>query len=85
MDAAADGSSESSSITKAASNSAGSGPRGGGPSPSFGLDLLGCVEGDSVRVEGRLVELDLDTGAVPADFWRACSSAMRESIAPLSR
>lgn len=36
------------------------------------------------EVERRTVEFDLATGEA-ADFWRACSSAMRESMAPLRR
>lgn len=51
------------------------------------------MEGDSFREEerraGELVELDRDNvGSEPepvVDFWRACSSAIRESMAPLSR
>lgn len=51
------------------------------------------MEGDSFREEerraGELVELDRDNaGSEPepvADFCRACSSAIRESMAPLSR
>ena len=76
-----EGSSESSSMTKAVSNSEGSGPRAGVPSLSFGFAFRGLAEGESVR---RAVELDLATGA-GADFWRACSSAIRESTACLRR
>ena len=36
------------------------------------------------EVERRTVEFDLATGEA-TDFWRACSSAMRESMAPLRR
>jgi hypothetical protein len=78
-----EGSSESSSITKAPSNSEGSGPLLC-PS-SFGFGLLGFVAGDSVRDSDlRTVDADLDMGDV-VDFWRACSSAILESIAPFIR
>ena len=54
---------------------------------SFGF-LRGLEEGDSVlEVDLLTVDADLE-GVVVAEvaiFWRACSSAMRESIAPLSR
>jgi hypothetical protein len=80
-----EGSSDSSSITKAVSNSDGSGPL---PLPllSFGFGLCGLDEGESVReVDLRAEEADLDTEGEAVAFWRACSSAMRESIAPLIR
>lgn len=78
-------SSGSSSMTKAFSNSEGSGPLTLVPS-SLGLGRRGFVAGDSVR-EFDLCALDddLETGAPVTDFWRACSSAMRLSIAPLIR
>ena len=54
---------------------------------SFGF-RRGLEEGDSVlEVDLLTVDADLE-GVVAAEvavFWRACSSAMRESIAPLSR
>ena len=73
--------SSSSSITKAVSNSDGSGPREPS-STTLGLGL--------VRFAGSArVEFDLDTVAEPAAdalaFARACSSAILESMAPLSR
>lgn len=78
-----EGSSESSSITKAPSNSEGSGPLLG-PS-SLDLGLLGFIAGDSVRdVDLRTVDGDLEIGDV-VDFCRACSSAILESIAPFIR
>lgn len=55
---------------------------------SFGF-RLGLEEGDSVREVDRLtVDADLEGVVAVAEvaiFWRACSSAMRESMAPLSR
>jgi hypothetical protein len=79
-----DGSSESSSMTKAPSNSEGSGPLLVA-SLSLGFGFLGLEAGDSVReVDLRTVEDDLEIGEAE-DFWRACSSAIRESIAPLIR
>jgi len=76
--------SSSSSITKAASNSAGSGPRPVGAVPSsFGFARLGLAEGESVREEDlRADEPDRDTAGgvddvVAEAFWRACSSAIR--------
>lgn len=79
-----EGPSDSSSITKAFSNSEGSGPRAVDPSLSFGRARLGLDAGDSVLELDRLaVEADLATEG--AAFARACSSAIRESIAPLSR
>lgn len=84
-----DGSSDSSSITKVPSNSEGSGPLITAASSSFGFGFRARLAGDSVRDEvdcRPAVEADLEIGAVDAAaFWRACSSAMRESIAPLIR
>jgi hypothetical protein len=80
-----EGSSGSSSITKAFSNSEGSGPLAAIPSLSFGLGFRSFDDGESVLdVDLRAEEADLDTG-VPAAFWRACSSAIRESTAFFNR
>lgn len=63
-----DMSSDSSSITKAVSNSEGSGPRAGAAS-SLGLGRLGFAEGESVLELNLLaVEADLETGAGVAAF-----------------
>jgi hypothetical protein len=78
-----DGSSESSSITNAASNSEGSGPLVPS-STSFGLARL-LRAGDSVLEDVDLLVLDAVPAGVAAAFARACSSAILESIAPLSR
>ena len=60
-----EGSSDSSSITKAFSNSEGSGPLAVIPSLSFGLGLRGFDEGESVLDVGlRAVEPDLDIGVL---------------------
>ncbi len=81
----------SSPTTNSGSNSAGSGPL---PSPPASLDLddspcLVLTDGESVRAPDRFAddedrEGDCD-GGCSAAFWRACSSAMRESMAPLRR
>ena len=77
--------SASSSIMKAFSNSEGSGPLAVSPSLSFGLGLRGFDDGESVLdVDLRAAEVDLDVGA-PVSFWRACSSAIRESTAFFNR
>ena len=75
----------SSSITKALSNSEGSGPLGSLDTSTF-LLLDPLAAGDSFREEADLpaVEADLAMG-VPEAFARACSSAMRESTAALMR
>ena len=79
-----EGPSDSSSITKAFSNSEGSGPRAVEASLSFGRGRLGFEAGESVlELDRRAVEADLATGG--AALARACSSAIRESMAPLSR
>jgi hypothetical protein len=61
-----DGSSDSSSITKAFSNSEGSGPLAGASPLSFGFGRLGFEAGDSPVLEEDLaaVEEDLEIGAV---------------------
>ena len=61
-----EGSSDSSSITKAFSNSEGSGPLAGASPLSFGFGRLGFEAGDSPVLEEDLaaVEEDLEIGAV---------------------
>jgi hypothetical protein len=79
-----EGSSESSSITKAPSNTEGSGPLAPS-STSFGRarDLF---EGDSFLSEADLLDVELVlAGNAAAAFALACSSAILESIAPLIR
>lgn len=77
--------SDSSSITKADSNSAGSGPLPSISSSSFSLGLREFLEGDSFagRLEVEDVEADLWTVELVA-FSRAFSSSMRLSIWALS-
>jgi len=76
-------------MEKAFSNSEGSGPCGGVMvgSVSFDLVRLGFAEGESVRPGGFFeAEAALDNGAPGTEaFCRACSSAMRELMAPDSR
>lgn len=80
---ARDGSSESSSITNAVSNSEGSGPRV--PSSTiFGFARL-LVAGDSFLADADVLEVDAVLTGIAAALERACSSAILESIAPLSR
>jgi hypothetical protein len=63
-----DGSSDSSSITKAFSNSDGSGPRAVFTSLSLGFGFLGLEEGESVLEVGLLdVDADRET-AVPVEL-----------------
>jgi hypothetical protein len=61
-----EGSSDSSSITKAFSNSEGSGPLAGASPLSFGFGRLGFEAGDSPVLEEDLavVEEDLEIGAI---------------------
>jgi hypothetical protein len=58
-----DGSSDSSSITKAVSNSAGSGPLPPVPSSSLGRGFPGFLAGDSFAGRREDVEADLTVGA----------------------
>ena len=77
----------SSPITNSGSNSAGSGDFLEG-SPSF-LPRAPVrswrLEGDSSRVAGRLLPGEGLEGDACNERWRACSSAILESIAPLRR
>lgn len=76
----------SSSIVNSGSNSAGSGPLPATPlsavSNNFARACL--LEGESVRADDRTAEFDRD-GDPEVTFCLACSSAMRESIAPFKR
>lgn len=70
-------------IMPSGSNSEGSGPFGDGSS-SFASDLATRLLGDLARTACLLApELDLEGDCEVR--WRACSSAIRESIAPFRR
>lgn len=66
-------------MVNSASNSLGSGPLTGVP-----VLRLGRVRWDEEELGGRRAELEREMLSW-ADFWRACSSAMRESMASRRR
>jgi hypothetical protein len=77
--------SSSSPMTNSGSNSDGSGPLPAGAALSPSLPLDGRFEGDRFReLDLRGAELDLEGVDWPA-FCRACSSAIRASMAPRMR